>query len=81
MRIEVKNLSKKFKDNLAVKNISFIIEKNKTIGLLGPNGCGKTTTIGMMLGLILPTEGEVLINGENINKINMSELLGKINFA
>ncbi len=81
MRIEVKNLSKKFKENLAVKNISFIIEKNKTIGLLGPNGCGKTTTIGMMLGLILPTEGEVLINGENINKINMSELLGKINFA
>ena len=81
MRIEVKNLSKKFKDNLAVKNISFIIEKNKTIGLLGPNGCGKTTTIGMMLGLILPTEGEVLTNGENINKINMSELLGKINFA
>ena len=48
-------------------NIS--IEDNKTIGLLGPNGCGKTTTIGMMLGLIEPTQGQVLVDGKNINKV------------
>ena len=53
MKLEVKNLSKKFRNLNAVNNISFVIEKNKTLGLLGPNGCGKTTSIGMMLGLIL----------------------------
>ena len=50
MKLEVKNLSKKFKNIFAVNNISFSIKKNKTLGLLGPNGCGKTTSIGMMLG-------------------------------
>ena len=52
MSIEIKNLSKKFNEVYAVKNINFTIDVNKTIGLLGPNGCGKTTSIGMMLGLI-----------------------------
>ena len=55
--IEINNLTKQFKNTLAVKNISFKINKGKIIGLLGPNGCGKTTTIGMMLGLIKPTSG------------------------
>ena len=54
MKLEVKNLSKNFKSTIAVNNISFEIDKNKTLGLLGPNGCGKTTSIGMMLGLITP---------------------------
>ena len=57
MFIQIKNLSKVFKKNLAVDKINFHIEKNKTVGLLGPNGCGKTTSIGMMLGLIKPSEG------------------------
>ena len=48
MKLTVKNLVKKFKSIVAVDNISFEIEKNKTLGLLGPNGCGKTTSIGMM---------------------------------
>ena len=63
MKLEVKNLIKKFKSTIAVNNISFEIEKNKTLGLLGPNGCGKTTSIGMMLGLITPTSGEIFIDG------------------
>ena len=62
MRVEVKNLTKKFNNIEAVKNITFLIEKNKTLGLLGPNGCGKTTSIGMMLGLIKPTSGITNIN-------------------
>ena len=53
MKVEVKNLKKKFKKIEAVKDISFQINKNQTLGLLGPNGCGKTTSIGMMLGLSL----------------------------
>ena len=81
MKIEVKNLSKRFNNTLAVDNLNFIIEKNKTVGLLGPNGCGKTTTIGMMLGLIKPTMGQVFIDGKDINKIDKYTILGEINFA
>ena len=81
MDIKVKNLTKKFQDYLAVNNISFTLEKNKTLGLLGPNGCGKTTTIGMMLGLITPTSGEVLINNQNVDNANRNDLLSKMNFA
>jgi len=81
MDIKVKNLSKKFNSYLAVNNINFTLEKNKTLGLLGPNGCGKTTSIGMMLGLITPTSGEVLINDQNVNNVNRNDLLSRMNFA
>ena len=81
MDIKVQNLTKRFKNYLAVNNISFTLEKNKTLGLLGPNGCGKTTSIGMMLGLISPSSGEVLINNQNIDTANRSDLLSKMNFA
>jgi len=81
MDINVKNLSKKFNNFLAVNNISFKLEKNKTLGLLGSNGCGKTTSIGMMLGLITPTSGEVLIDNKNVNNANRDELLSRMNFA
>ena len=81
MNIKVKNLTKKFNNYLAVNNISFSLEGGKTLGLLGPNGCGKTTSIGMMLGLITPSSGEVLINNQNINSSNHNKLLSKMNFA
>ena len=77
--IEVINLSKKYNDKEAVSNINFKINENEIVGLLGPNGCGKTTTIGMILGLLKPSSGEVLINGENIEK-NKISLLHKMNF-
>ena len=77
--IEVNNLVKQFKNALAVNNISFKINKGTIIGLLGPNGCGKSTTIGMMLGLIKPTSGTVVINGQNIEN-NRTSLLEKMNF-
>ena len=77
--IEVINLSKSYKSKQAVNNISFKINENEIVGLLGPNGCGKTTTIGMMLGLLKPTNGQVLINGMDIEK-NKISLLHKMNF-
>jgi len=77
--IEINNLTKQFNNTLAVKNISFKIGKGKIIGLLGPNGCGKTTTIGMILGLIKPSSGSVIINGQNIEH-NRTKLLEKMNF-
>ena len=77
--IEVINLSKSYKSKLAVNNINFKINENEIVGLLGPNGCGKTTTIGMILGLLKPTNGQVLINGMDIEK-NKISLLHKMNF-
>jgi len=81
MSIEIKNLSKKFNEVYAVKNINFTIGSNKTIGLLGPNGCGKTTSIGMMLGLIKPTTGDIIIQNKNINTFERNKLLSIMNFA
>ncbi len=81
MKLEVKNLTKKFNSLIAVKDISFTIEKNKTLGLLGPNGCGKTTSIGMMLGLITPTSGQITIDKIFLNPKNRIELLSLMNFA
>ncbi len=81
MKLEIINLSKKFNNFLAVNKISFTIEKNKTLGLLGPNGCGKTTSIGMMLGLITPSDGKILINEKQLNTNNRISLLEKMNFA
>ena len=77
--IEVINLSKLYKTKKAVNNISFKIDENEIVGLLGPNGCGKTTTIGMILGLLKPTSGQVLINGKNIEN-NKISILHKMNF-
>ena len=77
--VSVNNLSKKFSSFKAVKKINFNINENEILGLLGPNGCGKTTTIGMMLGLLKPTSGEVIINGLNVEK-NRIKLLKKMNF-
>ena len=81
MFIQIKNLTKKFKNNLAVNRINFHIEKNKTVGLLGPNGCGKTTSIGMMLGLIKPSEGEIIIDNKNLEKTDRVSILSRMNFA
>ena len=81
MSIHIKNLSKKFNQIYAVNNINLSISTNKTVGLLGPNGCGKTTSIGMMLGLIKPTSGDIIIQNKNINTFERNELLSVMNFA
>ena len=81
MKLEVKNLGKKFKEFTAVNNINFHIDEGQTLGVLGPNGCGKTTTIGMLLGLIKPSTGEILIDGKNFESLNREITLSKFNFA
>ncbi len=77
--LEVKNLSKTFDNKCAVEKISFNVNKNEIIGILGPNGCGKTTTIGMILGLLKPSSGKVLINGFEIESKRVN-LLDNLNF-
>ena len=77
--LEVIELTKIYNSTEAVKNISFKINKNEIIGILGPNGCGKTTTIGMILGLLKPSKGKVLIDGISI-EYKRVELLNNLNF-
>ena len=77
--LEIINLSKAYDAKEAVKDISFQLNQNEIIGILGPNGCGKTTTIGMILGLLKPTKGRILINGKEIEN-NRVNLLDKLNF-
>ena len=79
-RIEVQNLFKVFKNIEAVNKINFKIKEKETLALLGPNGCGKTTTIGMLLGLITPTHGKIFINEEELNYKN-HQFLHLMNFA
>ena len=79
-RIEVKNLKKQFNTIEAVKGINFQINQSETLALLGPNGCGKTTTIGMLLGLITPTSGNIFINEQELNYKN-HQFLNIMNFA
>ena len=66
--IELKNLTKTFEDFIAVDSLNLQIASGEFFGLLGPNGAGKTTTIGMLSTLLLPTKGEILINGERLTR-------------
>jgi len=77
--LQVINLKKKYNKTEAIKDLSFKVNEDEIIGILGPNGCGKTTTIGMILGLLKPTKGKILINGEEIEKKRV-KLLSQLNF-
>lgn len=79
--VEVRNLRKQFgADSVAVKDISFNVNRGEIFGLLGPNGAGKTTTIHMMLGLTRPTSGTIRIFGQDLEKQRV-EILQRCNFA
>ena len=77
--LEIIELSKNYNGKVAVKNISFKVNKGEIIGILGPNGCGKTTTIGMILGLLKPSSGKVLVNGNEV-ELERVDLLNNLNF-
>ncbi|MEM3514100.1 MAG: ABC transporter ATP-binding protein, partial [Candidatus Hadarchaeum sp.] len=67
--VEVKNVTKKFGEVIAVDNISFTVEKGQFFSLLGPSGCGKTTTLRMICGFETPTEGEIFIDGKPMTNV------------
>lgn len=66
--IEVKNVTKKYGDFYAVRNINFEVKDGEIVGFLGRNGAGKSTTMNMITGFIEPTEGEIIVNGYNIDE-------------
>lgn len=66
--IEIKNVTKKFKDFIAVDNISLKVNKGEIFAFLGPNGAGKSTTIKMLTTLLTPTAGEIFLNDHNVTE-------------
>jgi len=78
--IQVRNLRKEFDKVVAVSNLNFVLEYGETIGLLGGNGAGKSTTLSMLLGLLLPSSGEITILGHNMLK-NRHRVLPLMNFS
>jgi len=75
--IEVNHLSKKFKDNYAVNDLSFTVNEGDIYGFLGQNGAGKSTTIRMLLTLIQPTEGDISLFGKKLSS-HRSEILRQV---
>jgi ABC-2 type transport system ATP-binding protein len=80
LAIEVKDLSKSFKDFRAVDHLSLSVKQGEIFGLLGPNGSGKTTTINMISGLSVPTSGEVRVMGNDVrhNARRVHQILGSV---
>lgn len=72
--IEIKNVSKKYDDNIVLNNISFNINKQEIVGLVGPNGVGKTTLIKIMSGLIEDYSGMVTLNNKEISRSDCSKI-------
>lgn len=75
MSLEIRKVTKKYKDFVAVNTLDFTIEKGEIFGLIGQNGAGKTTTFRMILNLQNTTEGDILWNGQTVHKMNR-DLLG-----
>ena len=69
--IEFRNLSKQYKDVLAVSNFSAQVHSGRVTGFLGPNGAGKSTALRCLVGLVNPTCGEALINGAQIGRAHV----------
>ena len=76
--IEVKNVTKKYGNFVAVDNISFTVKDGEVVGFLGPNGAGKSTTMNMITGFIEPTDGTIIVNGFDVQKkgINAKKQIG-----
>ena len=72
--VEIVNLTKKYGANVAVNNLTVSLPKGKIIGLLGPNGSGKTTLIKMLNGLLTPTEGTIMIDGNCVGPVTKSKV-------
>jgi ABC-2 type transport system ATP-binding protein len=78
--ISVTGLTKRYADTLAVDGVSFAVQRGQTLGLLGGNGAGKTTTIAMLLGLLIPTSGEIRILGHDMATDRFAAL-ARMNFS
>jgi len=74
--LEVRNISKKYKDSFAVEDLSFDIERGTIFGLLGPNGAGKTTLLRMITGILIPDSGEIFVQGQKTDLVSNAKFIG-----
>lgn len=79
--IEFRHIKKAYGDKVILKDLNLSIEKGEFITIIGSSGCGKTTALKMVNGLLSPTEGDILIDGENIRDRNQTELRRNIGYA
>ena len=79
--VEFRNIKKAYGDNVVIENLNLKIEQGEFVSIVGSSGCGKTTTLKMVNGLIEPTSGSVLINNEDIRTKNLIELRRGIGYA
>ena len=79
--IEFRHIKKAYGDKVILKDLNLSIEKGEFVTIIGSSGCGKTTALKMVNGLLSPTEGDILIDGENIRDRNQTELRRNIGYA
>lgn len=79
--IEFKNIKKSYSEKTVIKNLNLSIESGEFVTIIGSSGCGKTTVLKMVNGLITPTEGDILVDGENIKEKNLTVLRRNIGYA
>ena len=72
--ISVSGLVKEFEvGNRILDGLSFQVDTGERVGILGPNGCGKTTMFNALIGLIMPTQGEIIYDGKNVTKMKAND--------
>ena len=79
--IEFKNIKKSYDDHVVIRNLNLSIEKGEFVTIIGSSGCGKTTALKMVNGLIAQTSGDIFVNGENIKEKNLTDLRRNIGYA
>lgn len=79
--IEFKNIQKAYEDKVVIEGLNLSIEKGEFVTIIGSSGCGKTTVLKMVNGLILPTSGDIFVDGENIRNKNQTKLRRNIGYA
>lgn len=79
--VEIRNVSTAYGDQGVLRQVSFVVEKGEFLVIIGPSGCGKTTLLKTINGLVLPVEGEVLVEGERLSECNLIELRRRIGYA
>lgn len=79
--IEIRDCSASYGDNMVLRHVSLTVEKGEFIVIIGPSGCGKTTLLKMINALVIPTAGEVLVNGERLADCDLTAARRRIGYA
>ena len=79
--IEFKNIKKKYENKVIMDNLQFSVKQGEFVTIIGSSGCGKTTALKMINGLVEPTEGQIFVQGENIRQRDITQVRRNIGYA